>query len=116
VAKSKAEVMENCFSMWWDWVANNFWQHLHFTYNIAEGDVQSLNQEQATLLDAMVQTLSRTLALSEQRAQAYALHGLGHLHHPAVRNIVQRYLDKHGKELSLDAVRWVETCRDGTVL
>lgn len=116
VAKSKVEVMENCFSMWWDWCASSFWQHLSYTRNITEGDVSSLNQEQATLLDAMLQTLSRTLALSDQRTQGYALHGLGHLHHPDVREIVQRFLDKHGKQLSPDAVRWVEMCRDGTVM
>lgn len=116
VAKSKVEVMENCFYMWWDWMAGNFWQQLLFTDNISEGDVSSLNQEQKTLLDAMLQTLSRTLALSDQRAQQYALHGLGHLHHPDVRTIVQRYLDKHRHELPLDTVRWVETCRDGTVM
>ena len=94
VAKSKVEVMENCFYMWWDWVAGNFRQQLRFTGDISEGDVSSLNQEQKTLLDAMLQALSRTLALSDQRAQQYTLHGLGHFHHPDVRSIVQRYLDK----------------------
>lgn|ERR1700687_783707 len=116
VANSKVEIMENCFYMWWDWVASNFWEQLRFTDNISKGHVASLNQEQKMLLDAMLQTLSRTLALSDKRAQQYALHGLGHLHHPDVRNTVQRHLDKQRNELPLDAVRWVETCRDGTVM
>jgi hypothetical protein len=93
-------------------VAGNFWEQLRFTDNISKGDVASLSQEQKTLLDAMLQTLSRTLALSDLRAQHYALHGLGHLHHPDVRNIVQRYLAKHRHDLPLDAVHWIETCRE----
>jgi hypothetical protein len=50
VAKSKVEVMENCFYMWWDWVAGNFWEQLRITDNISKGDVASLSQEQKTLL------------------------------------------------------------------
>ncbi len=116
VAKSSAEVMENCFSMWWDWVASSFWQHVHFVNKIGEGDVASLNREQTSLLGAMFQTLSRILALTDRRTQEYSLHGLGHLHHPDVRNVVQRFLDSHRNELSVDAIRWVEECRDGTVM
>jgi hypothetical protein len=116
VAKSRVQVMENCFSMWWDWLAGNFWEHTHFIDGIAEGDVASLNQEQASLLGAILETLSRILALSDRRTQEYALHGLGHLHHPDGRVIVQQFLDKHRNEMSIDAIRWVEECRDGTVM
>jgi hypothetical protein len=64
----------------------------------------------------MFQTLSRILALSDPRAQEYALHGLGHLHHPEVRNLVQGFLDKHRDEFPPEGIRWVEQCRDGTVM
>ena len=34
VAKSKVDVMENCFLMWWDLVAGGFWQQLYFDEKI----------------------------------------------------------------------------------
>lgn len=43
-----------------------------------------------------------------------ALHGLGHLHHPAVRETVQKFIDTHQGELTEQGLRWVEQCRDGT--
>jgi len=116
VAKSTVEAMENCFSMWWDFVTSSFWEHLHFTDKIAEGDVLSLNDEHMALLGAMFQTLSRILALSDSRARESALHGLGHLHHPEVRNLVQGFLDKHRDEFPPEGILWVEQCRDGTVM
>jgi hypothetical protein len=94
VAKSTVQVMENCFDMWWDCIASGFWEQLHFSYQTAEGDVSSLNGEQRALLDAMFDTLCTILALPDQRAQGYALHGLGHLLHPGVREVVQRFLDQ----------------------
>jgi len=113
VAKSRAHVMENCFDMWWDLVAGGFWQDLP---NIKPGDIKALNEEQNTLLDTMFETLSKILALPDERTQGYALHGLGHLHHPGVRQIVQRYLDSRRHELEADGIKWVEKCRDGTVM
>jgi len=116
VAKSTVQVMENCFSMWWDFVSSGFWEQMHFSDGIAEGDFAALNDERRALLDAMFQTLSKILVLSDSRAREYALHGLGHLRHPGVRSLVQRFLDEHGGEFPPDGVRWIEQCRDGTVM
>lgn len=116
VARSTVEVMENCFDMWWDLVASGFWEQLHFEYKITEGDALALNLEQRAVLDAMFETLSKILALPDARTQQYALHGLGHLHHPGVRFLVQQFLDEHREEFTPDGVRWVEKCRDGTVM
>lgn len=116
VAKSTVEVMENCFSMWWDAVASAFWEQVHFTDNIADGDVVSLNTEQRSLLDSMFETLSKILSLSDARTQEFALHGLGHLHHPGVRDLVQRFLDEHREDFTPEGIDWVERCRDGTVM
>jgi len=115
VAKSTVPVMENCFDMWWDFVGQGFWEQL-LIENVKEGDVGALNEEQKTLLDALLETLTRILALPDKRTQGYALHGLGHLHHPGVRETVQRFLDDHRHELPPDGIRWVEMCRDGTVM
>lgn len=116
VAKCTVPVIENCFDMWWDFVANGYWQHLHFSFKIEEGDVASLDAEQKSLLDCMFDTLSKILELPDKRTQGFALHGLGHLHHPGVRVVVQSFLDRHRGELPAEAVSWIEECRDGTVM
>jgi hypothetical protein len=64
----------------------------------------------------MFDTLSKILALPDDRTQGYALHGLGHLHHPGVCKLVQDFLDKNRSEMSDDGIRWVEQCRDGIVM
>jgi len=114
VAKSTVPVMENCFSMWWDFVASGFWEQ--FIGKIKDGDVAALNGGQRALLDAMFETLSKILDLPDERTQGYALHGLGHLHHPGVPQLVQQFLDQHRHKMAADGVRWVEMCRDGTVM
>lgn len=116
VAKSTVEVMENCFSMWWDAVASGFWEQMDFELKIGEGDVLSLKIEQRALLDAMFETLSNILALPDPRTQGFALHGLGHLHHPEVRDLVQHFLDEHRKDFTAEGIEWIEQCRDGTVM
>ncbi len=116
VAKSTVQVMENCFNMWWDSVASGFWEQLGFSDNIAESDVSCLSAEQTALLDAMFETLSKILALPDARTQECALHGLGHLHHPGVRGLVQQFLDEHRSEFTAVGIKWVERCRDGSVM
>lgn len=116
VSTSTVEVMENCFDMWWHQVASGFWDQLQFDRDTPEGDSASLDGEHKALLDAMFETLSRILSLSDGRTQMFALHGLGHLHHPGVYDLVQRYLDEHRSEFTAEGVAWVERCRDGTVM
>jgi len=114
VAKSTVPEMENCFQMWWDFVASSFWEQL--IGRIEEGNVAALNTEQRELLDAMFETLSKLLLLPDERTQGYALHGLGHLHHPGVQKLVQKFLDEHRHKMSDDSIRWIEMCRDGKVM
>ena len=102
--------MENCFDMWWDMVASSFWMPMK------KKDPKSLNEDQRVLLDGMFATLCDILQLPDLRCRAYALHGLGHLHHPGVRGVVQKYIDKNRKNWRPENVRWVERCRDGTVM
>jgi hypothetical protein len=119
VSKSTVETMENCFYMWWDIVATGwggFWSDLQVRSGIEEGDVAKLNNESRTLLNAMFETLQQILELPDPRTQSAALHGLGHLHHPKVRELVQRYIHAHRKELSSEGLKWIEQCRDGTVM
>ena len=117
VSKSTVEVMENCFDMWWDMILYGFWfQSKLFKRHVKMGDVSALDTESLLLLDVMFEILKQILALPDERTQAYALHGLGHLHHPSVTETVQRFIDDHKTKLTEEGLRWIEACRDGTVM
>lgn len=113
VATSKVAVMENCFDMWWDMLSDSFWMHAG---QIESPDVRTLDPGSRAMLDAMFETLSQILELPDVRTQTYALHGLGHLHHPGVRALIQQYINVHKREFAPDQLKWVESCRDGTVM
>jgi hypothetical protein len=117
VSKSTVEAMGNCFDMWWDLLLYGFWfQTRLFERHVKMGDVSALDTESRLLLDVMFETLNRILALPDERTQGYALHGLGHLHHPSVPETVQRFIDNHKAKLTEEGLRWIEACRDGTVM
>ena len=128
VASSQVEVMASCFSMWWDFIAKSFWSPFYDYPNGSdsfdeildqyplEKDLNKLDEEAWQVLDTMFETLVRILALNDHRAQEYALHGLGHLYHPKVREVVQSYMDAHVNEFTEENLKWVQQCRDGVVL
>jgi hypothetical protein len=127
VSKSDVEIMENCFYMWWDLMADSFWRQPDFfdhgginegrsSMKVEQGEISKLDGNSRALLDAMFETLQRSLDLPDGRAQQFALHGLGHLHHPGVRELVEKYIDEHRNQLTADALKWVEQCRDGEVM
>ena len=127
VVKSDVEIMENCFDMWWDRVAASFWFQTDFLESsgppkwqcprrVGHGEVSKLDRNSRALLDAMFETLQRILELPDRRTQHFALHGLGHLHHPGVYELVQKYIDDYRGEFTQDDVRWLEHCRDGRVM
>ncbi|MGH9763026.1 MAG: hypothetical protein ACREAC_19550, partial [Blastocatellia bacterium] len=101
--------------MWWDLICGEFWA-FHIPTPETPPDFRSLDSEGMATLDVLFQTLTRILALDDPRTRSYALHGLGHLHHPGVPKTVQRYIDKHGGDWTPEDLKWVEQCRDGTVL
>ncbi|MFZ0737574.1 MAG: hypothetical protein WCA98_11230 [Candidatus Acidiferrales bacterium] len=101
------------FIMWWDLVLHGFWAPPKpFFAGTYTGDASRLDSESRVLLDVMFETLKRILDLPHTEAQRCALHGLGHLHHPGVRDAVQHYIDANKSELPL---LWLEQCRDGIV-
>jgi hypothetical protein len=117
VSKSKVELMENCFDMWWDLILYGFWfQRKLFEQGTKMGDVSKLDAESRRVLDIMFETLKHILDLPDARTQGYALHGLGHLRHPAVRETVQQFINTHRADLTEEGLRWAEQCRDGTVM
>ena len=64
----------------------------------------------------ILETLEKILVYDDDRCRTCALHGLGHLHHPHVFEIVQAYLEKNKELLSDEGFKWVENCRDGIVM
>lgn len=101
------------FFMWWDLVLHGFWAPSKpFVVGTWKCDASKLDAESRVVLDVMFETLKRILELPNTETQRCALHGLGHLHHPKVRDTVQHYIDANNPELSLE---WLEQCRDGTV-
>jgi hypothetical protein len=72
--------------MWWDslcydWHCGN--------RNRARGG------EDSDLQDIFFQTLTKVLAMDSWICQGAALHGLGHLHHPQTRELIDRFIDEH---------------------
>lgn len=103
-------INESFYWMWWDMILHTFW--LMSDTN----DYSALNDDQKQLAETMYRTLSKILALNHRGCQWCALHGLGHLHHPFVRQTVQSYLNVYRSQLSDEDVHWVEACRDGSNL
>jgi hypothetical protein len=111
VAHSAIGKQDSFYWMWWDMILHTFW---HIYYSI-DDNYHKLSIEGKQMLDAMCQTLAKILALDHPACQWSALHGLGHLHHPLGREVVQRYLDAHRNELTVEDLQWVEACRDGAI-
>lgn len=115
----RAAVLElTGFFMLWDLVLHGFWDsaqpRIPGTFpGTYRGDPSKLDTESRLLLDAMFETLSRILEIQVRETQRCALHGLGHLHHPGVHDLVQRFIETSGAELGL---KWLEQCRDGSIL
>jgi len=131
VAKSTIEEMENCFFMWWDILGESFWMRYYhqtdpeeFTRLLEEAsgeparfyDLTKLDEDDWSVFDVMCETLEKILKLEDERTQTYALHGLGHLHHPKVMTIVDEYISRHGSEFTPEGKLWIEQCRNGSVM
>jgi hypothetical protein len=112
VPANDAEPLQKCFYMWWHIVVTGFWAS---EGQFASPDVSHLSPESTALLETMFETLKHILETPDPRTQGYALHGLGHLQHPGVREVVQEYLDQNKDRFTEEHVHWIEQCRDGLV-
>jgi hypothetical protein len=97
--------------MWWDMILHTFWQMA----DDYKEDYSGLSNDGKQVAEAMYQTLLKILALNHPACQWSALHGLGHLYHPRVRETVQSYLSVHRDELSDQDAKWVEDCGNGSI-
>ena len=116
VSKLQAELGPDLsgFYMWWDLTLHGFWTPPRpFIPGTWRGDASKLDAESRVLLDVTFETLKRILALPSRECQKAALHGLGHLYHPDVRDAVQEFIDANKSDFTL---KWLEQCRDCDVL
>jgi hypothetical protein len=116
VAASNVREKETGFYMWWDLILFAFWGEQTFERKLPSESYDLVTEEDRRLLDAMFETMVDILKLDNGTTNSCALHGLGHLHHPGVRAVVQVYIDAHSPGLAPDAIRWLEGCRDGEVM
>lgn len=112
VAANDAESLQKCFYMWWHIIVTGFWTHQG---QFETPDLSQLDPEAASLVETIFETLKQILAVPDPRVQGYALHGLGHLQHPGVRDLVQHYIDENKDRFTEEHVQWMEQCRDGVV-
>jgi hypothetical protein len=121
VSARTAERLGNSYNMWWDLLGDSFWCQLKFFMPggkqiVQRGDVEKLGADDRVTLDAMFETLAKILELDDPRSKKAALHGLGHLHHPGVQRLIQKYIDENRASISDRRLKWLEQCRDGTVM
>ena len=80
------EPFDSSVQMWWD--------SLCYDWHCGNRNRES-GGEDLELQDSFFHTLARVLASDSWICQGAALHGLGHLHHPQTKELIERFIDKH---------------------
>jgi hypothetical protein len=80
------EPLDTSVQMWWD--------SLCYDWHCGNRN-RELGGEDLELQDVYFQTLARVLAIDSETCQGAALHGLGHLHHPQTKELIDRFIDEH---------------------
>lgn len=97
-------------SMWWDSLAYRF----HVDFDMGEYR-DSYPADKIRIQDVMFETLKRILTIPSKACQGAALHGLGHLRHPATERVIQDYLEKH-PDLNDEDRKYVMACITGEIM
>lgn len=122
LVQPEIKVIETGFFMWWDFICGDFWGSVN-RHHETEGPLfgwpegvtyDQLWDDERSIFETMFDTLVRILQVDG--VQNCALHGLGHLHHPQVPTVVQKFIDDHRPDTSEEGLKWLEQCRDGTVM
>lgn len=80
------EPLDTSVQMWWDSLCYDW--HCGIRRRERGG-------EDVELQDVFFQTLARILAIDSEACQKAALHGLGHLHHPQTREVIDKFIAEH---------------------
>lgn len=78
--------LDTSVSMWWDSMCYDW--HCGNRRRERGGEDEQMQ-------DILFETLSLLLSCSSENCQGAALHGLGHLHHPATPQLIERYIQEH---------------------
>jgi hypothetical protein len=81
-----SEPLNSSVQMWWD--------SLCYAWHCGNRNRES-GGEDLELQDMFFQALSKVLAIDSWICQGAALHGLGHLHHPHSKELIERYIEEH---------------------
>jgi hypothetical protein len=81
-----AEPLDSSVQMWWD--------SMCYDWQCGNRDRQ-LGGEDLSMQDVTFETLGEILGLDSEICQKAALHGLGHLHHPATGSLIDSYLKRN---------------------
>ena len=79
------EPLDTSVHMWWD--------SLCYAWHCGNRSRQR-GGEDSELQDIFFRTLAKVLAIDSWICQGAALHGLGHLHHPQTKELIERYIDE----------------------
>ena len=80
------EPFNTSVQMWWD--------SLCYDWHCGNRD-RERGGEDLELQDVFFETLAKVLAIDSSICQGAALHGLGHLHHPYSKQLIDRYIEEH---------------------
>lgn len=80
------EPLDTSVQMWWD--------SLCYDWHCGNRN-RDRGGEDLGLQDIFFQTLTKVLAIDSWICQEAALHGLGHLHHPQTKELLERFVEEH---------------------
>jgi hypothetical protein len=72
--------------MWWD--------SLCYDWHCGNRNRES-GGEDLELQDMLFHALTKVLTIDSWSCQGAALHGLGHLHHPHSKELIERFIEEH---------------------
>ncbi len=81
-----SEPFDTSVQMWWD--------SLCYDWHCGNRN-RERGGEDLELQDMFFHTLATVLAIDSWTCQGAALHGLGHLHHPQTKELIERFIDEH---------------------
>ena len=81
-----SEPFDTSVQMWWDSLCYDW----HCGNRKRERGGEDLE-----LQNVLFETLTKVLAIESWICQGAALHGLGHLHHPRTKELIERFVDEH---------------------
>lgn len=94
--RAMADLFERLFATasFGDTAVEMWWDSLCYDWH-CRNRKRERGGEDLKLQDLYFHTLAKVLAIESSTCQKAALHGLGHLHHPATKDLIERFLVEH---------------------